>query len=58
MDPDTEGDKEWEGGVRGNKGINNANNASEKDAAWSFASFSLEKKTKEPWPPPLVYQNK
>ena len=33
----------------------NADDTSEKDAAWSFVSFSLEKETKEPWPPPLLY---
>ena len=46
---------EGEGGVGGNEGIGNADDASEKDAAWSFVSFSLEKETKEPWPPPLLY---
>ena len=55
MDPDPEGDKEGEGGVGGNKGIGNADNTSEKDAAGSFVAFSLEKETKEPWPPPLLY---
>ena len=52
MDP--EGDKEREGGVRGNEGISNADNASEKDAAWSFVSFFVEKETTEPWPPLLL----
>ena len=54
-DPGPEGDKEWEGGVGGNEGIDNADDASEKDAVWSFVSFFLEKETKEPWPPPLLY---
>ena len=49
------GDKEGEGGGGGNEGIGNTDDASEKDAAWSFVSFSLEKETKEPWPPPLLY---
>ena len=27
--------------------------ANEKDTVWSFVSFSSEKETEEPWPPPL-----
>ena len=54
-DPDPEGDKEGEGGLGGNEGIGSADDANKKDAAWSFVSFSLEKETKEPWPPPLLY---
>ena len=41
-----------EGGVRGNKENREADNGMEKDAARSFVSFSSEKETKEPWPPP------
>ena len=48
------GDKEGEGGGGGNEGIGNTDDASEKDAAWSFVSFSSEKETKEPWPAPLL----
>ena len=55
MDPDPEGDKEGEGGVGGNEGIGNADDTSEKDVARSIVSFSLEKETKEPWPPPFLY---
>ena len=55
MDPDQGGEQEGVGGVGGIKGIGDADNANEKDAAWSFVSFSLEKETKEPWPPPLLY---
>ena len=55
MDPDPEGDKEGEGGVGENEGIDNADDANEKDAAWSFVFFPLEKETKDPWPPPLLY---
>ena len=55
MDPNPEGDKEGEGGVEGNEGIGNADDASEKDAAWSFVFFSMEKETKESWSPPLLY---
>ena len=55
MDPDPEGDKEEEGGVRENEGIGDADDTSEKDAAWPIVSFSSEKETKEPWPPPLLY---
>ena len=40
MDLDPEGDKEEEGGVGGNEGIGNADDASKKDIAWSFTSFS------------------
>ena len=54
MDLDSEGGKEGEGGVGGNEGIGNADNTSEKDAAGSFVAFSLEKETKEPWPPVLL----
>ena len=49
MDPDPEGDKEGEGGVGGKEWIGNADNASEKDAVWSFVCFSSEKETKEPY---------
>ena len=52
MDPDSEGDKEGEGGVGGNERNSYAYDANKKDAAWFFISFSSEKKTKEPWPPP------
>ena len=52
MDPDPEGDKEREGGVGRKKGIGDADDTNEKDAACSFVSFSSEKETKEPWPPP------
>ena len=55
MDQDPEEDKEGEGGVGGNEGIGNADDASEEDAVWSFVSFSFGKETKEPWPPPLLY---
>ena len=55
MYPDPEKDKEWERGVGGNEGIGNADDASDKDAAGSFISFSLEKETKDPRPPPLLY---
>ena len=48
------GEQEGEGEVGGNEGNGDANNAKEKDAAWSFVSFSSEKETKELWPsPPL-----
>ena len=50
MDPDPEGDKEVDGGVGRNKGIGDADDANEKDAAWSLVFFSSEKETKEPWP--------
>ena len=46
MDPDLEGDKEGEGGVGGNEGIDKADDANKKDAARSFVSFSLRKETK------------
>ena len=42
------GEEEGEGRGGGNEGIGNADDASEKDATWSFVSFSLEKETKEP----------
>ena len=42
-----------EGGVRGNKGNGDLDDAKEKNAA-SFVSFSSEEKTKEPWPPPFL----
>ena len=54
MDPDQGGEQEGEGRAGGNEGIGDANDANEKDTAWSFVSFSLEKKTKEPWPPPFL----
>ena len=46
------GEQEGEGGVGRNKRLSDADNANEKDAAWSFVSFSSEKETEEPWPPP------
>ena len=46
MDPDQGGEQEGVGGVGGIKGIGDADNANEKDAAWSFVSFSSEKETK------------
>ena len=49
------GDREGEGGAGENKVIGNTDDTSEKDAARSIVSFSLEKETKEPWPPPLLY---
>ena len=52
MDPDPGGGEEGEVGVGGNEGISDAVDANEKDAVCSFVSFSSEKKTKEPWPPP------
>ena len=52
MDPYQGGEKEGGGGVGGNEGIGDADDANEKDAASSFVSFSSEKETKEPWPPP------
>ena len=55
MDVDREGYKEGEGGVGGNEGIGNADDASENDVTWSFVSFSLEQGTKEPCPPPVLY---
>ena len=59
MDPNPEGNKEGEGVVGGNEGIGDADDANEKDAAWSFVSFSLEKETKEPWSlPPLSRRGK
>ena len=30
----------------------------ERDAAWSFVSFSLEKEVEEPWPLPLLSQER
>ena len=54
IDPDPERDKEGEGGVGENEGIDDADNASEKDAVRFMVSFSSEKETKEPWPPPLL----
>ena len=40
------GDKEGEGGVGENERINDADNTREKDAAWSFVSFSSERDEK------------
>ena len=56
LDPDPRKSREgggW-GGVGGNKGNGNTDDAKEKDAARSFISFSSEKETEEPWPPPLL----
>ena len=39
-------------GVEGNDDVDDAD---ETNAARSFVSFSSEKETKEPWPPPLLY---
>ena len=55
MDPDQGGEQEGEGRAGGNEGIVDTDGANEKDTAWSFVSFSSEKETKEPWPPPLLY---
>ena len=44
-------------GVGGNEGNDDADDAKEKNAARSFVSFSLEKETKEPWPPLLFLGN-
>ena len=38
----------------GDKGNGNADDAEERNVERSFASFSLEKETMEPWPPPLL----
>ena len=54
MDPDPGGEQEGEGGVEGNEGNGDADDAKEKNDAPSFVSFSSEKGTKEPWPPPLL----
>ena len=54
MDPDQGGEQKEERGVGGNEGIGDADDANEKDTMWSFVSFSSEKETKEPWPPPLL----
>ena len=55
MDPDPGGEQEWEWGAGGPEVNGVAANAKEKVAARSFVSFSSEKETKEPWPPPLLY---
>ena len=55
MGPDPRGEQEGEGGVEGNEGNGDVDEAKEKNAAWSFVSFSSEKETKEPWPPPLLF---
>ena len=56
MNPDLwGGEHEGEGAVGENEGNGDADGAKEKDAAWSLVSFSSEKETKEPWPPPLLY---
>ena len=54
MDPDQGGEQEGGGGVGGNEGIGDTDDANEKDTAWSFVSFSSEKETKEPWSSPLL----
>ena len=46
MDLDPEGEQEGEGGVGENERINDADNTREKDAAWSFVSFSSERDEK------------
>ena len=51
MDPDPVEGQEGGGGVGGNERISDADDANEKDAMWSFISFSSEKETKEPWSP-------
>ena len=52
MDPDQGGEQEGGGGVGGNEGMGDADEANEKDDVLSFVSFSSKKKTKEPWSPP------
>ena len=54
MDLDPGGEQEGEWGVGGNEGNGDADDAKEKNDAPSFVSFSSEKGTKEPWPPPLL----
>ena len=44
-------------GVGGNGGNDDADDAKEKNVAWSFVFFSLETETKEPWPPLLSLGN-
>ena len=54
MDP---GPRGRAGGGRrggGNEENRDVDSAKEKDATWSFVSFSSEKEMKEPWPPPLL----
>ena len=46
----TYGKKEGTEEDEGNKGDYNAANAEEKNATWSFVSFSLENEVEEPWP--------
>ena len=55
MDLDPGGEQEGEWGVGGNEGNGDADDAKEKNDAPSFVSFSSEKETKEPWPPPLLF---
>ena len=54
MEPDRGGEQEGEGRAGGNEGIVDMDGENEKDTVWSFVSFSSEKETKEPWPPPLL----
>ena len=49
------GEQEGGGGVGGNKGNSNMDDAKEKSATRSFVSFPPEKETEEPWPPPLLH---
>ena len=46
------GEQEGKGGVAGREGNGDADDAKEKDTAWSFVSFSSERETKEPLSPP------
>ena len=57
MDPGPGREQEGEVGVGGNEENDDADNAKEKNAARSFVSFSLETKTKEPWPPLISLGN-
>ena len=50
-------EQEGEVGVEGNKGNDDADDAKEKNAVRYLVSFSLEKETKEPWPPLLSLGN-
>ena len=56
MDPDPRArEQEGEGGVGGNEGNSDADNTKEENVVRSFVSFSSEKETKKPWPPPLLH---
>ena len=48
MDLGPRREQEKEGGVEGNEGDGDVDNAKEKDAARSFISFSSKKETQEP----------